>query len=68
MSDDKAIYAYVPKIINYYSAEEPLLPNVPTYVCWETRDPQLNQVGDAVFDTFFAPRPISSTILAAEAQ
>src|SRR5574338_615155 len=38
VSDDKAIYAYVPKIINYYLAEEPLLPNVPTYVCWETRD------------------------------
>lgn len=38
VSDDKAIYAYVPKIINYYLAEEPLLPNAPTYVCWETRD------------------------------
>lgn len=38
VSDDKAIYAYVPKIINYYLAEEPVLPNVPTYVCWEKRD------------------------------
>ena len=38
VSDDKAIYAYVPKIINYYLAEEPIIPNVPTYVCWETRD------------------------------
>ncbi len=38
VSDDKAIYAYVPKIINYYLAEDPLLSNVPTYVCWETRD------------------------------
>lgn len=38
VSDDKAIYAYVPKIINYYLAEEPVLPNVPTYVCWERRD------------------------------
>lgn len=38
VADDKAIYAYVPKIINYYLAEEPILPNVPTYVCWEHRD------------------------------
>jgi uncharacterized circularly permuted ATP-grasp superfamily protein len=38
VADDKAIYAYVPKIINYYLAEEPILPNVPTYVCWDRRD------------------------------
>jgi uncharacterized circularly permuted ATP-grasp superfamily protein len=38
VSDDKAIYAYVPKMINYYLAEEPILPNVPTYVCWERRE------------------------------
>ncbi len=38
VADDKAIYAYVPKIINYYLAEDPILPNVPTYVCWERRD------------------------------
>jgi len=29
---------------------------------------QLNRVGDAIFETFFAPRPIHSTIVAAEAQ
>jgi uncharacterized circularly permuted ATP-grasp superfamily protein len=38
VSDDKAIYAYVPKIIKYYLAEEPILPSVPTYVCSEERD------------------------------
>lgn len=38
VSDDKAIYAYVPKIINYYLAEEPILPNVPTYLCWDRQD------------------------------
>jgi uncharacterized circularly permuted ATP-grasp superfamily protein len=38
VSDDKAIYAYIPKIINYYLAEEPILPNVPTYVCSDRRD------------------------------
>ncbi|MDQ3701917.1 MAG: circularly permuted type 2 ATP-grasp protein [Chloroflexota bacterium] len=32
VADDKAIYAYVPDIIRYYLQEEPILPNVPTYV------------------------------------
>jgi uncharacterized circularly permuted ATP-grasp superfamily protein len=38
VADDKAIYAYVPKIINYYLAEEPILPNVQTYLCSERQD------------------------------
>jgi uncharacterized circularly permuted ATP-grasp superfamily protein len=33
VADDKAVYALVPDIIRYYLAEEPLLPNVPTYLC-----------------------------------
>jgi uncharacterized circularly permuted ATP-grasp superfamily protein len=32
VADDKAIYAYVPEMIRYYLAEEPLLRNVPTYL------------------------------------
>ncbi|QEQ00511.1 circularly permuted type 2 ATP-grasp protein [Thermosynechococcus sp. CL-1] len=35
VADDKVIYAYVPQMIRYYLGEEPLLPNVPTYLCWE---------------------------------
>lgn len=35
IADDKVIYAYVPAMIQYYLGEEPLLPNVPTYLCWE---------------------------------
>ena len=35
VADDKVIYAYVPKMIRYYLGEEQLLPNVPTYLCWE---------------------------------
>ena len=35
VADDKAIYAYVERIIRYYLNEEPLLRNVPTYVCAE---------------------------------
>lgn len=32
VADDKAIYAYVPKIIRYYLNEEPILDNVETYL------------------------------------
>lgn len=35
VADDKVVCAYVPKIIKYYLDEEIILPNVPTYVCWE---------------------------------
>ncbi len=38
IADDKVIYAYVPKIIKYYTGEDPILPNVPTYICWDKKD------------------------------
>jgi len=37
IADDKAVYAYVPKIIKYYLDEEPVLNNVPTYLCEEEK-------------------------------
>lgn len=33
VADDKAVYAYVPELIRYYLSEEPILANVPTYIC-----------------------------------
>jgi uncharacterized circularly permuted ATP-grasp superfamily protein len=33
VADDKVIYAYVPEIIRYYLGEDPLIPNVPTWLC-----------------------------------
>jgi uncharacterized circularly permuted ATP-grasp superfamily protein len=38
VADDKSIYAYVPKIIEYYLGEKILIPNVPTYICAEEKD------------------------------
>jgi uncharacterized circularly permuted ATP-grasp superfamily protein len=35
VADDKAVYAYVPEIIRYYLAEEPILPNIETFLCRE---------------------------------
>ena len=36
IADDKAIYTYVPDIIEFYLGEKPLLQNVPTWRCRET--------------------------------
>ncbi|WP_229069593.1 carboxylate--amine ligase/circularly permuted type 2 ATP-grasp protein [Actinoplanes sp. DH11] len=33
VADDKAVYAYVPKMIEYYLGEKPTLADVPTYLC-----------------------------------
>jgi uncharacterized circularly permuted ATP-grasp superfamily protein len=33
LGDDKAIYAFVPKMIRYYLNEEPILESVPTWLC-----------------------------------
>ena len=35
VADDKAVYAYVPQMIEYYLGEPPILPNVDTYLLWE---------------------------------
>ena len=35
VADDKAVYAYVPKIIRYYLDQDPILPNVETHICRE---------------------------------
>ena len=35
VADDKALYAFVPDLIRYYLNEEPLLPNVETYLLWD---------------------------------
>lgn len=33
VADDKSIYPYVPDMIRFYLSEEPILNNVPTYIC-----------------------------------
>ena len=37
VADDKSIYPYVPKMIEFYLGEKPILNNVPTHLC---RDPE----------------------------
>ncbi|CAB4800312.1 unannotated protein [freshwater metagenome] len=38
VADDKVVYAYVPEMIRFFLNEEPILPNVPTYLCSNTDD------------------------------
>ena len=33
VADDKSIYPYVPRMIEFYLGEKPILSNVPTYMC-----------------------------------
>ena len=39
VADDKSIYPHVPDMIRYYLAEEPILNNVPTFMCYKPPDP-----------------------------
>ena len=38
VADDKSIYPYVPKMIEFYLGEKPILNNVPTYMCRKADD------------------------------
>ena len=37
VADDKAVYAYVPRLIRYYLSEEPILDSVETFLCREPK-------------------------------
>ena len=38
VADDKVVCSFVPEIIKYYLGEDIIVPNVPTYMCWEDTD------------------------------
>ncbi|MDH5296405.1 MAG: circularly permuted type 2 ATP-grasp protein, partial [Nitrospirota bacterium] len=50
IADDKAVYTFVPKMIDYYLGEKPILHNVPTYLCGipEDRKYVLDHLGSLV--------------------
>jgi uncharacterized circularly permuted ATP-grasp superfamily protein len=50
VADDKVVYAYVPKMIEYYLGEKAVLPNVPTFLCEDEKDRAhvLENIGDLV--------------------
>ena len=50
IADDKAVYAYVPAMIEYYLGEKPALAQVPTWICADRvhRDYALENIADLV--------------------
>jgi carboxylate-amine ligase len=50
VADDKAVYAYVPAMIEYYLGEKPALAQVPTWICAERaqRDYVLDNIAELV--------------------
>lgn len=50
VADDKAVYAYVPAIIKYYLEQDPIIPNIETYLLTDKsqRDYVLEHLGDLV--------------------
>jgi uncharacterized circularly permuted ATP-grasp superfamily protein len=38
VADDKVVYAFVPEMIRYYLDQNPILPNVPGYLCYREKD------------------------------
>ncbi len=50
IADDKAVYPFVPEMIRFYLSEEPILNNVPTYMCEreEEREYVLAHLGELV--------------------
>lgn len=38
VADDKVVYAYVPEMIRYYLGEDPILANVPSWLCMRKKD------------------------------
>jgi len=37
VADDKVVYAFVPQMIKYYLGEDPILPNVPSFLCMDDK-------------------------------
>ncbi len=38
VADDKVVYAFVPEIIKYYLDQDPIIPNVPSFLCMREKD------------------------------
>ncbi len=37
VADDKVVYAYIPQVIKYYLDQDPIVPNVETYLCYDDK-------------------------------
>ena len=50
VADDKVVYAFVPKMIEYYLGQDPIIPNVPSWLCMydDQRDYVLQHLDELV--------------------
>ena len=50
VADDKAVYAYIPRVIKYYLDQDPILNNVETFICAEPKALKyvLDNIGELV--------------------
>jgi uncharacterized circularly permuted ATP-grasp superfamily protein len=50
VADDKVVYAFVPKMIRYYLDQDPIIPNVPSWLCMydDQRDHVLQHLDELV--------------------
>ena len=50
VADDKVVYAFVPKMIEYYLDQDPIIPNVPSWLCMydDQRDHVLARLDELV--------------------
>lgn len=53
VADDKVVYTYVPAMIKYYLDEDPILPNVPSYMCSDKQ--QMKHVLDNIENLVVKP-------------
>ena len=61
IADDKDLYTFVPKMIQYYLNEEALIPNVPTWVC---RDPEQCDHVLNILMSWWLKRPMALAVMA----
>lgn len=52
-ADDKGVYPYVPRMIDYYLGEEAIIPNVRTYLPWE--DDEIDFIVENIGDLVVKP-------------
>jgi uncharacterized circularly permuted ATP-grasp superfamily protein len=64
VADDKAVYAYMPRIIRYYFDEDPILPNVETHICREPKALRYPGIARRVDASGIAPRLAGRQFLA----
>ena len=62
VAEDRGLFCFIPAMIRYYLDEEPLLPNVPSYLPWypEQRDYVLSRMDQLIFKEVGSDRRVGA--------